>query len=147
MKSFHFPLERVLAWRRLQVQIVESELERLHAEHHATQSRMISLTADRATFQVDLIATKHLDGTDLGAFNAFLNHSRDEHFRMHQALSVYAAKIKAQMEVVSDKRRDVRLLEKMRERRAEAWSVELSREIQQLAEDTHLGRWKRGQKS
>jgi flagellar export protein FliJ len=143
MKTFHFPLERVLDWRRTQLRMVESELERLHTEHNRIQSGMTDLRNDRITFETRLIASNRLDGTDLAALDAFLNHTRDEHSRMNQALNVCQAKIKGQIEIVSAKRRDVHLLEKVKERRTEIWSADVAREIQQLAEDTHLGRWKR----
>ena len=52
-------------------------------------------------------------------------------------------RIRLQRQAISQKECDVRLLEKLREDRWRAWGVAENKEVDQQAEESFLGRWKR----
>lgn len=140
MKQFFFPLDRVLDWRRVQARIEEARLEALRAELLSIDARERDLDAQRAQAEAGLRSAGSARGEELAALDAFTRHAASEHLRLGQTRQACQQKIAAQARAVALKRRDVKLLEKLRERRWESWNKDLEREIAQLAEESHRAR-------
>lgn len=143
MKKFTFPLNRVKDFRQLQARIEEIKLEALYAELRAIDTREVALIQNRVEAEKDLRAAKSVTGLELETFSSFQAASNQEQKRMDAARANCRGRIDKQMAVVTLKRRDVRLLEKLKEQRFEAWEKDMFKELDQQAEDLYLGRWGR----
>jgi flagellar export protein FliJ len=141
MKKFRFPLERVTEWRRTQARIEESKLERLHAELRGLAERIQTVEYERDRAGKTLVEDGEATGLELALLDAFRKAADAEVARLENASSECRRRIDTQMNVVSEKRRDVRLLEKLKERKLRNWSVAYDREVEQQAEEAYLARW------
>ena len=142
MKTFQFPLERVLAWRRTQARLEESKLEALLAQDLELQAALSRLQAGSDQSHQDVLVQGYASGEELGALDAFRQHTQREQQRTGQARSKLQAAMAQQKIILSQRRRELRLLEILREQRWSGWSAEAAKEIDQQAEDSFLARWK-----
>ena len=145
MKKFSFALDRVLEWRRAQARREEMKLERLYAELSALDASQAALREQlqQAETGVRSRTGPAIYGEDLRALSAFQSYAAAEHGRIAQARSRCEQQIAAQTRILTLLRRNVKLLEKLKDRRVTAWSREEEREIGQQAEESHLAKWNR----
>jgi flagellar biosynthesis chaperone FliJ len=143
MKKFTFSLERVLHLRQAQARIEEMKLERLYGERMAIDAQEQSLRDQRGRAESEIRARGEAAAGELAALDAFQQHVQAQVQRSRQARASCERRIQEQLHVVTGKRRDMKLLEKLKLTRQLAWKSELDREITQQAEETHLARWKR----
>jgi flagellar export protein FliJ len=141
MKKFTFPLERVMDFRRVQARLEEVKLEGLYAELRATDAREAALIAQKAQSENTLRTEKSVTGFDLELFATFREAMTIEQNRLQQARAASRKKIDAQLAVLVVKRREVKLLEKLKEQRFEKWEKEMFKEIDQQAEEAYLAKW------
>ncbi|HLH40979.1 MAG TPA: hypothetical protein VKX39_17650 [Bryobacteraceae bacterium] len=142
MKKFQFPLARVLDWRRAQARIEESKLEALYAELRAFEEAARALDREQDEAKKN-IAARGATGADLVRLGDFHRFTAAEHARLDGQRAGCARRITAQMEVLAGKRRDVRLLERLKQRKLIAWNADLNREMDAQAEESYLARWNR----
>ncbi len=140
MKKFEFPLSRVLDWRRTEAQIEESKLEQLFAELRGIEAREVTVRAELARSESVVRAAPALMGAELAVLDAFKRAAAQERLELQNAAALCQGKIARQAEVVTGKRREVKLLERLHQRKFDAWKVEFSREIDRQAEELHLAR-------
>jgi len=141
MKRFAFSLERVLGWRRIEAQMEELRAERLHAELHAIETSRENLRIERETTAAHLRAVGSATGTELAALDNFRRHVDAERARLERERVDCEKRVAAHMRVLTAKKRDVKILEHLRERRLTAWTAELNRETEQQAAEAFLSRW------
>ncbi|HLW76570.1 MAG TPA: hypothetical protein VKS01_06280 [Bryobacteraceae bacterium] len=140
MKKFSFPLSRVMDWREIQARAEESKLEALHAECRAIDAKIAELVAERE--RADRDAHTHLvSGAELAAADVFRRFSAAQHTRFIGKRNDCSKRIQAQIQVVAVKRRDVKLLERLKHQRLLAWTTAFHREIDAQAAESHLARW------
>jgi len=140
MKKFAFPLDRVLAWRRMQARLEEMTLERLNAERRALESRALSLQRELTGVVNGLLRGGRITGTDLEALDRFRQSSAREVSRVEASMGDLDRKIAAQMEAVSGRRRDARLIERLRDEKFSKWRAEFQKEIDREAGEAHLAK-------
>jgi flagellar export protein FliJ len=144
MKKFAFPLSRVMDFRRMQARIEEVKLEALYAELRAMDTREVALIQQKAQSEKALRATPSVTGFDLQLFSEFSTAMKEELKRMDKARADCRRRIENQLAVVTVKRREVRLLEHLKEKRFEKWEKEMFKEIDQQAEEAYLAKWNGG---
>jgi hypothetical protein len=145
MSPFRFRLEKVLAWRRTQLEIEDAKLQRhIGAVAELDRARAdLETTAMRSERQVR--DWKPLAGQDLAALAGFQVHVRSREKDIatgrRQALELLATQQQAMLEA----RRRCRLLERLEQRQRAEWQVASDRELEQLATESYLaGRVRRG---
>ncbi len=143
MKKFDFPLGRVMSWRQTMAQVEESKLQGLYAELRSIETSEAALRKERERSHQTVVAAKSVTGAELAAVDAFQRFAVAEHTRLEQRRADCMKRITAQVQVVANKRRDVRLLEHLRASRLTTWRRELEREIDSQAEEAYLARWSR----
>jgi hypothetical protein len=141
LKRFTFPLSRVLDWRITQSRIEESKLEKLYAELRAIDSSSAALLEERSRSDQALLRASSTTGSELAAVAAFRRFSVAEHTRFELLRADCSRRVAAQVQAVAIKRRDVRLLERLKQQRFAAWYTGFNREIDAQAEETHLAKW------
>jgi hypothetical protein len=144
LRKFSFPLARVLDWRRTQVRMEEARLERLYAELHGLEARAEQTRTEKIASEKALVESRSVTGEELAALDAFKKAAASERERLERLAADCRARIAQQIEAVSQKRRDARLLENVEQRRRTAWRADLAREIDQQAEELHLAKWAAG---
>jgi hypothetical protein len=144
MKRFIFPLERVLDYRRVHLQIEECKLEQLHAELNGIDAHASALAADLALSQRALVTAPSVTAMEFATLDAFRRYTAFETVRADRARVDCRRRLTAQREAVTQRRRDVRLLENLRDRRLRTWKAGLDREIEQQAAESFLARVARG---
>jgi hypothetical protein len=141
MKKFVFPLDSVMDWRRAQARLAETRLESLHAERRAIGAREAALQEELAASEKALLAAPSATGFEMAALDAFRRYTIAERGRIAHARADCIRRIAAQLKVVTLRRRDIRLLENLKDRRQKAWEVELARETGRQADETYLAKW------
>jgi hypothetical protein len=128
-------------WRGAQARIEEVKLENLYAELRANDAKIAALLEERARADQAVLAASVVTGSDLGTLAAFRRFSVAEHTRLDRLRADCSQRVAAQLQVVAIKRRDVRLLERLKQQRFSAWSADFNREIDKQAEESHLAQW------
>jgi hypothetical protein len=144
LKKFIFPRGRVMDWRITQARLEESKLEKLYAELRAIDASSAALLEARSQSDQALLRLSSVTGSELAAVGAFRRFSVAEHTRLELLRADCSSRVAAQVDVVSVKRRDVRLLERLKQQRHTAWHAGFNREIDAQAEETHLAKWNSG---
>ncbi len=141
MKKFSFPLNRVMDFRRTQARVEEAKLEGLYAGLRAIDHCEVALIQRRAQAEKALKSAASVSGEDLQSFSAWGLAMKEELKRMDKTRVECRKRIEAQLKVLTAKRREVKLLEQLKEQRLETWEKEMEKEIDQQAEEAYLARW------
>jgi flagellar export protein FliJ len=144
MKKFIFPLDRVMEWRRTQAKVEEARLEKLYVEERAIDAREEALREECSRAEQSLLTATNATGFELAALDRFKRYTAAERARLGRDRAECRKKIASQSQVVSAKRRDVRLLERLKEKKFDAWTKELAREIEREAGEAYLRKWSAG---
>ncbi len=142
MKKFTFPLSRVMDFRRMQARLEEVKLESLYAALRALDTRDAALIEQKVQSEKSLKSAPSVTGHDLETFGQYREAMKAEQTRMDRARAECRTKIEAQLAVLTVKRREVKLLEHLKEQRFEKWEKEMHKEIDHQAEEAYLAKWK-----
>ena len=138
MKKFAFRLARVMDWRGAQVRVEETALEILQAGLRGLESRLAETRAAREQALKAPPIGAFVTGAELGALDRFRKGAAIECAKLAEAAAESRQREAAQLQVVIRKRRDFRLLEKLRQRKLDTWKADLEREIDKEASELHL---------
>ncbi len=126
----------------LQARIEETKLEQLHGEIRGIEARQAELNGQRTESEKALLDAPSVTGLQLAELDVFQRFSIAENARLERRRVECGQRIAAQIQLVAEKRRDVRLLERLKEQRLKTWNTELGREIDAQADEAHLAKWK-----
>jgi flagellar export protein FliJ len=136
MTSFRFPLERVLDWRKLQLRAEEEKLAAVQQRLDAVTHRINALGAAELKSEWGLRKLTSMEGSELQTVAAFQARAR----KIREALEIEKQQceklVVAQRTRLLKARKDFRILEKLKERRHEAWTYLSEREIESIAADS-----------
>lgn len=141
MRKFQFRLERVLGWRRTQLELEEHKLKTLAAEMDAIERRRAQLALDRTLAERHVLAEPRLDGSLLEAHAAYLAGLSLQEQRLERVRQEQEQRIASQHQRVLEARRRCRLLERLRARALADWQAEADRELENTATELYLARW------
>lgn len=144
MKKFTFPLDRVMDWRDTQARIEESKLEGLYSELRSIDARVVAILAARVESDATVAVASLLTGAELAAIGEFRRFSVAEQTRLDRLRIDCSKRIAQQIQVVTVKRRDVKLLDRLKQQRLVAWTADFHRELEGEALESHLAKWNRG---
>jgi flagellar biosynthesis chaperone FliJ len=146
MTRFHFPLQRVLDWRRTELEIEEAKfrqgLTTLAAIHHAR----VELEAGAVRMECEVRRWDPVDGADLAALGRRRARVRWEEARLAAKRSECAKAVEAQQTTMLEARRKLRLLERLKERRLAEWKAANDREVEEIASESYLASWGRSRR-
>ena len=138
MTPFRFPLERVLHWRRVQLEWEENQLQRQAAALAAVDRERAELAAAAARTEIQVRQWSPLSGRDLAGLASFRAHVKNEERRLAGQRAKQQAQLDVQRRAMLEARRRCRLLERLRERRLAEWRMEHDREAEQFAAECYL---------
>jgi hypothetical protein len=143
VKNFSFPLDRVLHWRRAQALVEEAKLDQLRTQIHALDQRRENLAQSVTDAGRNLVALRSVSPHEIGALEHYRAAAARQSVQLlgqRRELELAATR---QLQTVIDRRRDARLLERLRERRLAEWRTAAALEGEQLAAESHLARYVR----
>lgn len=138
MKAFQFPLERVLNWRRVQLELEESKLKQMYAALARLDSQRAGWEAAVIRAELEVREWPSLAGRDLSALAGFRLHVKEQEQALETRRLECRKSIEVEQRLLLEARRRCRLLELLRERRWAEWQADSDREIEQLASESHL---------
>lgn len=141
MKKFHFPLERVREWREKQVAIEEVHLERLYTERRGILGRIGDLCAERDLNDRAVLKGASTDSLLLQALGEFRRFARFRESNLAREQSQCDERIAAQRLKIIEGQRKVRLLDKLKQKKHKAWTIDFEREIDEQAAEAFRSKW------
>ncbi|MGD0499300.1 MAG: hypothetical protein ABSC23_12785 [Bryobacteraceae bacterium] len=143
MKSFRFRLDKVLDWRRTQLELEEDKFKQECAAVAELDRLRAAWEASGIKAEMQIRQWGQVTGGDLAALGAFRQRVKTQETeiaaRRAGRLQTLAAREAAMMEA----RRRCRLLERLKERRRGEWQAGETRETEELAAESYLARWNR----
>jgi flagellar export protein FliJ len=141
MKAFHFRLERVLEWRRTEFELEEHRLRETTAALDRLDEERGRLSAEMEAAEQALRSSDTVDGADLAAHSGYLLRLRWNAGALAGRRVPIERELATRQERLIEARRRLRIIEKYRERRLDAWEAALGREIEAFAGESYLARW------
>ena len=142
MNRFVFNLGRVLEWYGKQLQLEENRLSDCHAALSKAQRALADVRTARLETERALINSSSIVAAHLRALEQFRRKSLNDEKSLNGECEASQRKLEAQLEIVKLAQRKVRLLEKLRERRLTEHTYAVNRELEQLAADTYLAKFR-----
>lgn len=143
MRSFHFPLEKALDWRRLQLELEESRCKQEAAALAGLDRHRAEIEAAGIRSEIQVREWKPIGSGDLSALGNFRLHVKAQEAAIARRRTEAAQKLAVQQTVMLEARRRCRLLERLRERRLKEWTAERDKELDEIAAESYLARWSR----
>lgn len=143
MKKFRFPLEKLLNYRRGRLASEQARLERLLAEQAALQRRRAALEREERLVMESLRRLRVLTSEDLSSAAGFRRYAAAEAVRLLSEAGELASRIEARKNAVLAARREVEVLERLREKRLQDWRSEIDRETERQVAELVVARWSR----
>lgn len=144
MSAFRFSLERVLAFRRRQLELEQARYRQCAAAVEALDRARAELEASGARAETQVRAWSPVAGSDLAALAYFRRSVRAREQQIAARRIEAARAAEAQMKLLLESQRRCRLLERLKDRLLAEWTAARDRELDQLAAESHLARWTRG---
>lgn len=142
MKKFRFPLEKLRAWRRSRFEAEEARLQALLAEQRRLRLQRECLTAEMAASLNHLAGQPTACAEELCALNSFCLYAQHEERRLEHTERQVGHEIDRQREQLLKARRDVEVLDRLREKRLGQWRAEADKEQENLVAELVVARWK-----
>ena len=143
MKRFHFPLESAQKLRLQQLETEESRLGPLYHELETIEAdgRKIQLELSQETMRVADPALELLS-FDLAMLDQFRQFAARRTIQLqHQKLNCQQ-RIEQQLGRIREAKRKHELLEKLRLRELADWHLQLNKELDTLADEVFIAKWK-----
>ncbi len=104
--NLHFPLDRVMDWRRTRARMDEAKLEQLYAEIRGIEARQAELNGERTESEKALLDAPSVTGLQLAELDAFQRFTVAEQGRLERRRVECGQRVAAQIQMVAAKRRD-----------------------------------------
>lgn len=143
MTEFRFRLERVLDFRRTQLQLAESECHRVEARLRTVQAQHAALAARKTETRQSVTRLPMVAGRTLAPLTGWFRWTETEDQRYTKLEQALAQELAKRRKVLLEAHRKVRLLEKLREKRHSEWQSAFDREIEEIAADAVNTRYTR----
>jgi hypothetical protein len=140
--QFHFPLQKVLDWRRTQLEIEEAKFRQASEAVAAVDRARAEVQATAAQAELEVRRWDGVAGRDLHALAGYRLHARAQDQALAAKRVECSRQAAAQQSVMLEARRRSRLLERLRERRLAEWKAAQTRELDALASESYIAQWR-----
>ena len=141
MTTFSFRLERVLEWRKAQLELAQAALSRIAGECARWDAALAKLANARAQADALVQSPGPVNGAELGALSRYQAYVEQQRKIATDRRRDCQTRLEQQRTRVLEARREHRLLEKLREVRRAEWESAVNREFEALAAETYLAQW------
>jgi flagellar export protein FliJ len=135
-------LESALALRRRQCEIEERKLEGALATLRRLDEQQAALDAARNQAQVSVRSEASPPTQELWSLSQFLARTHREQTALAERRARQHNEVEGQRRRVIEAQRQFRLLEQLKERRLQEWRRAYAQELESLASEAYLSRWK-----
>jgi flagellar export protein FliJ len=143
MKTFQFPLQRVLEYRELQMRTEEEKLSTIQNQLAEVLHRENALTAAQLNAEMNLLGRPVVEATEFRALSAFQLRIRSEKVSLVTARKTLETQIAEQRKRLLKARKDCKILQNLKDRRKKAWMYLSDREIENIAAESYISNWAR----
>lgn len=143
MTSFHYRLERVLAFRRTQFQVADSECRQAEARLRTAQAQHAALAARKAETKSSVARQGVIAGRTLAPLTDWFRWTENEDIRYKKLESAFSQELQKRRQTLIEAHRRVQLLEKLRDSRQAEWQTRFDREVEEIAADAINSRYVR----
>ncbi len=102
------------------------------------KARAALLRSDVEKSHRALVVSRAATGAELAALDAFRRSAAAQCGHLETAAVGCRKRIATQMDIIIQRRREVKLLERLHERRFAAWNADYAKELDQQADELHL---------
>lgn len=141
MQRFQFRLERVLEWRSKKCRMEENRLAACLGLVYATERKIEQLRAERISIDREMLKRPAIPAADLVHLDHYRLRATKEETELAEERRQRVISASEQRARVQQAQRNVKLLEKMRERRLEEHTILAGRELEAVAAEAYLARW------
>ncbi len=138
MKRFNFSLERVLTYRRSQADIEKAKLVALEFEMSRIREELSALH-EAFLDEVRRVQPNPTERAELGRFRMIVE---TQTIRIQQRINEKQSQIDSQKQVYVKANQAAEVLTKVKDKQRKTWDQELQKELDSLAMDSFLSRWK-----
>ncbi len=146
MKSFEFQLQKALEWRQAQLELEEVKFKQHLAEVASLDSARAALQAAGSRAEVQVRGWQPVAGRDVTALGGYRLRVRAQEQEIAGRRAQRQTALEKQQAAMLEARRRCRLLEKLKERRKNEWQTAGNRELEELAAESFLAAWVRGER-
>ena len=140
MKRFHFSLERVRQWRKLQEETESARLELLVADQKRLDREIAWVENDRD--EAERMVLLSGDALQLGALDHFREFLGRKKLKLVIERQAIFDSIDRQRGRLIEARRNSRLLDDLKGKALSRWQHDFDREMEQQAAESALFRWR-----
>lgn len=137
MQKFRFAAERLLKWRRIELQLAESALEQAIAEARLAELGLSRTKASEAQLETFLVGERSFSSLELSLIASARTRLANEVRNAANQVNAVAAKATQLSSHVTGAKTRVKALERLRETRHYAWELEADKEVAIMAEESH----------
>uniref|UniRef100_Q02C60 Flagellar FliJ protein n=1 Tax=Solibacter usitatus (strain Ellin6076) TaxID=234267 RepID=Q02C60_SOLUE len=141
MKTFHFPLEKALEWRRIELELEEARYKQQSAELTALDRRRAEIEASGIRAEIQVREWTPVAAGDLSALGSFRVRVKNDEAELAGRRAECQRKLADQQKQMLEARRRCRLLERLKGRRLADWKHTRDSELEQIAAESYLSRW------
>lgn len=141
MRRFEFSLEAALRWRQSKLEVEELKLRRLSVELADLEQRGRDLEHGQA-LERGHVQTSGVSIAERAGLGDYLRWAYLERERLRAAADDCRTHIDRQRSSLVEARRSHELLVKLKSRRQREWDQDYAREVENLASEAFLSRWK-----
>lgn len=141
MTSFRFPLERVLEWRRTELELADARFKQQAAALAELDRQQAELEATGIRTEIEVREWRPVSGSDLAALGGFRLELRKRQRGLAARRAECRKELARRQEAMLEARRRLRLLERLKERRLAEWRAAWDRELDEQAAMSYLARW------
>jgi len=138
-----FRLDRVLEWRKTQLDLAEASFKQESAALAELDRLLLDCDAAAVRAQSQVRSWASPTGADLAALDAFRLHLRARKAELARRRAAQFQTLKEREAAMLEARRRCRLLERLKERRAAEWAAEENRALEAAAAESYLAKWSR----
>ena len=143
MRAFHFPLQRVLEYRELQMRTEEEKLSTIQNQLAEVLHRENALTAAQLNAEMNLLGRAVVDAGEFRALSAFQLRIRSEKVSLLAARKNLEVQVAEQRKRLLKARKNCKILENLKEKRKKTWTYLSDREIENTAAESYISNWAR----
>ena len=143
MKAFHFPLEKALDWRRVQLELEEARYKQQVAALAGLDRQRAEVEASGIRAEIQVREWSPIAAGDLSALGNFRLYIKSQESEIARRRFEAAQKLAEQQKLMLEARRRWRLLDRLKDRRLTEWTTGRDREVEQIAAESYLARWHR----
>ena len=143
MKAFHFPLEKALDWRRIQLELEEARYKQQIASLAGLDRQRAEVEASGIRAEIQVREWSPIAAGDLSALGNFRLYIKSQESEIARRRFEAAQKLAEQQKLMLEARRRWRLLDRLKDRRLAEWTTGRDREVEQIAAESYLARWHR----